>query len=95
MLGLALAGIGERTALDDEPWQIVGESHASSVPQRPIVLDCSALWAGPLCADLLARSGCRVIKIEHPQRPDGARNGPPAFFDLLNGHKESDRKSVV
>ncbi len=88
-LGLAVAGVAERTEPALTAWEIVGWSHVSVVPERPLVLDCSALWAGPLCADLLARSGCRVIKIEHPRRPDGARNGPADFFDLMNGHKES------
>jgi crotonobetainyl-CoA:carnitine CoA-transferase CaiB-like acyl-CoA transferase len=54
-----------------------------------IVVDLSALWAGPLCGDLLAGAGATVIKVESPARPDGARRGPPAFFDLLNGRKRS------
>jgi hypothetical protein len=54
-----------------------------------VVVDLSALWAGPLCGDLLARAGASVIKVESTHRPDGARRGPKAFFDLLNGHKRS------
>lgn len=54
-----------------------------------IVVDLSALWAGPLCGDLLAGAGATVIKVESPGRPDGARRGPAAFFDLLNGRKRS------
>jgi crotonobetainyl-CoA:carnitine CoA-transferase CaiB-like acyl-CoA transferase len=53
------------------------------------VVDLSALWAGPLCGSLLAAGGARVIKVESEHRPDGARRGPPAFFDLLNGPKAS------
>ena len=30
-----------------------------------------------------------MIKVESPDRPDGARRGPAAFFDLLNGRKRS------
>lgn len=53
----------------------------------PIVVDLTALWAGPLCAHLLGLGGARVIKVESVSRPDGARFGPPAFFDLLHhGH---------
>jgi crotonobetainyl-CoA:carnitine CoA-transferase CaiB-like acyl-CoA transferase len=37
---------------------------------------------------LLALAGIEVLKIESPDRPDGARRGPPAFFDLLNANKE-------
>ena len=54
-----------------------------------VVVDLSALWAGPLCGDLLARAGATVVKVESTQRPDGARRGPREFFDLLNGHKRS------
>jgi crotonobetainyl-CoA:carnitine CoA-transferase CaiB-like acyl-CoA transferase len=55
----------------------------------PLVLDLSSLWAGPLCGQLLADCGARVVKVESTERPDGARRGEPAFFDLMNGGKES------
>lgn len=71
------------------------------VPRRPgrpgariphtrdlLVIDLSALWAGPLCAHLLGARGARVVKVEHVDRPDGARAGPPAFWQRLNGGKE-------
>jgi len=55
---------------------------------RPTVVDLSALWAGPLCARLLGLAGARVIKVESVDRPDGARFGPPAFFDCMHaGHE--------
>jgi hypothetical protein len=53
------------------------------------VVDLSSLWAGPLCAQLLQRAGARVVKVESAARPDGARAGPAAFFDLLNAGKRS------
>ncbi len=55
----------------------------------PLVVDLSALWAGPLCGQLLAQCGARVIKVESRSRPDGARHGPADFYDLLNAGKES------
>lgn len=55
----------------------------------PLVVDLTSLWAGPLCGALLVRTGAHVIKVESAARPDGARGGPAAFFDVLNGAKES------
>jgi len=46
------------------------------------------MWAGPLCASLLGLAGADVVKVESPGRPDGARLGPPALYDLLHaGHR--------
>lgn len=53
------------------------------------VVELGSLWAGPLCGSLLASAGADVIKVESTGRPDGARSGPPAFFDLLNAGKRS------
>ena len=53
------------------------------------VLDLSALWAGPLAANLLGLAGAEVVKVESTQRPDGARNGPASLFDALNTGKRS------
>ena len=47
------------------------------------------MWAGPLCGQLLARAGATVVKVESTARPDGARAGPPAFFDWMNSGKLS------
>jgi hypothetical protein len=55
----------------------------------PLVLDLASLWAGPLCAHLLGLAGARVVKVESAGRPDGARAGSAAFFDLLNAGKAS------
>jgi hypothetical protein len=55
---------------------------AGSAPR--LVLDLSAMWAGPLCANILGRAGWRVLKVEDVRRPDGARSGPPAFYADLH-----------
>ena len=62
-----------------------------SRPQRPVplVVDLTSLWAGPLCAQLLGLSGCRVVKVESTRRPDGARRGAAGFFDVLHAGHES------
>nr|WP_206024641.1 CoA transferase [Rhodococcus sp. 14C212] len=75
----------------------VTPAHAPA-PLRPLaprpvdgllVVDFSALWAGPLCAHLLGLAGARVIKVETPSRPDGARRGNPDFYRLLHGGHET------
>lgn len=54
-----------------------------------VVVDLGSLWAAPLCGSLLADAGATVVKLESTNRPDGARRGPAAFFDLLNAGKAS------
>ena len=58
-------------------------------PRPPVVLDLSALWAGPLCGHLLWLCGGRVIKVESRDRLDGARFGDADFYALLNQGKRS------
>lgn len=65
------------------PWQVrAGPRRASG--GRPLVVLLASLWAGPLAAQLLEFSGCRVICVESSRRPDGARSGPAGFHDLLH-----------
>ncbi|MFM8303279.1 MAG: CoA transferase [Actinomycetota bacterium] len=74
------------------PTVVVGrdrEASGAGTDARPLVVDLSSLWAGPLCARLIGGSlSARVVKVEHVARPDGARAGPPAFWRSLNAHKE-------
>jgi crotonobetainyl-CoA:carnitine CoA-transferase CaiB-like acyl-CoA transferase len=71
------------------PWQvsrIAGTSPAARLAGA-LVVDLSSMWAGPLCARLLGLGGAHVVKVETPDRPDGARAGDGAFFDWLHaGH---------
>jgi CoA-transferase family III len=87
LLGLPVARLGEAAPTG------VGAEPLGAAPPRAaaglLVVDLSALWAGPLCGDLLARAGATVVKVESLRRPDGARRGPAAFFDLLNWRKRS------
>ena len=63
---------------------------ASASLDSAVVVDLSAMWAGPLCARLLGLAGARVIKIESPDHPDGARSGNQRFYDWLHaGHKSA------
>jgi crotonobetainyl-CoA:carnitine CoA-transferase CaiB-like acyl-CoA transferase len=95
LLGLPVALVGEATHSGGTPRRPgVLATRLGEAPLRPdvdgsLVIDLSALWAGPLCGDLLAGSGATVLKVESTQRPDGARRGARAFYDLLNGRKRS------
>jgi hypothetical protein len=74
------AGVGVRR---------VGEARVGRGGRGLLVVDLSAMWAGPLCARLLGLAGLRVVKVESTRRPDGARGGDPAFFRWLHGGHES------
>ncbi len=88
LLGLPVARVGEMRAPGVLAARL-GDAPALAGPEGLLVVDLSSLWAGPLCGDLLARAGARVVKVESTSRPDGARRGPSSFFDLLNGAKRS------
>jgi crotonobetainyl-CoA:carnitine CoA-transferase CaiB-like acyl-CoA transferase len=88
LLGLPVAALGE-VAPPPEPVGVTRVGDAPPLERPPLVVDLSALWAGPLCTRLLADRGAEVVKVESPTRPDGARTGPPAFFERLNAGKRS------
>jgi hypothetical protein len=56
---------------------------------RPLVIDMSAIWAGPLIGHLLWLAGAEVVKVESLTRPDLIRRDDPATFDLINQGKAS------
>ncbi len=92
LLGLAVAAnVLPSTAA--AAWCVVSHdrrlANAAAPLRQPRVVDLSSLWAGPLCGHLLQRLGAEVIKVESPQRPDGARKGPADFFDLLHAGQRS------
>lgn len=91
LLGMPVAMVAE-PGLTTDLYQLIDMRERGGAPsarprRKPLVLDFSSLWAGPLCAHLLGQTGARVIKVESVARPDGAR-AHPAFFDLLHhGHE--------
>lgn len=97
LLGLAVSEVASTTGrvMAAEqlrlPTQRIGAGVGGARDWRrnpPLVIDMSALWAGPLCGQLLAEAGARVIKVESVTRPDSIRASSPAFFDHLNAGKE-------
>lgn len=92
LLGLAVAALdsGRSPGVPGPPalnLVKIGESSPSQRSDAARVVDFSAMWAGPLCAHILGRSGAHVTKIEDPGRPDGARAGDPVLYRRLHkGH---------
>jgi hypothetical protein len=76
--------------VDTAPWKLVdvGPRRERRVEDL-LVVDLSALWAGPVCARLLGLAGARVVKVESTTRPDGARAGSAPFFDWMHAGHES------
>jgi hypothetical protein len=89
LLGIPCSRLGEVTAGPFVSATSLGDAPRCRSLDGAVVVDLSALWAGPLCTSLLAAAGARVVKVESVHRPDGARRGASAFFDLLNTKKES------
>lgn len=96
MLGIPVAELGSTRATDRPAVLSEPESEQprdlaagrTSRTRRVRVADLSALWAGPLCGRIFAAAGADVVKIESTARPDGARRGPAAFFELLDRGKD-------
>ncbi len=88
LLGLAIA-LDHAVPAPPQPFSIARLGAPRFSEGAPLVVDLSALWAGPLAGSLLAAAGARVVKVESTRRPDGARGGNTAFYDLLNAGKAS------
>ena len=89
MLGVPSAALGlrpDRPAAWPVSWAPAGPARGQI--GRPRIIDLSAMWAGPLCARLLRDAGAEVVKVESATRLDGARFGPPAFWDRLHAGQE-------
>jgi hypothetical protein len=93
LLGVPAAALPTAAPHTDRGWpawratRIAPPSPAAGLAGA-VVADLSSMWAGPLCAQLLGLAGADVIKVESPDRPDGARSGNREFFDWLHaGHR--------
>lgn len=89
MLGLPVASADETPASPAVTVLAQGPHRARPSDRRPLVIDLSAIWAGPLCGHLLWQCGMEVIKVESPARPDLIRRDDPATFDIINQGKSS------
>ena len=90
---LPAADFRDRAAQLQLPVAVLGEAAplplaapgGTRLPRK--VVDLSALWAGPLCAGLLARAGAEVVRVESLRRPDPTPQSSPRLDALLNGGK--------
>jgi hypothetical protein len=87
LLGIPVAPIPEQPTRTWPPWQITS-TPGDLGPKRPLVVDLSTLWAGPLCGHLLGLAGAEVVRVESTHRLDGSRL-VPAFDDLLHAGQSS------
>ena len=93
LLGVPAGRLESGPTAPELPWSIqhLGRT-AASRSRHPLVVDFSAMWAGPLCAHLLGRCGLDIVKVEDTSRPDAARTGDPGLFDRL--HRGHDRLTL-
>ncbi len=89
MLGLPVASADETPASQPVELMETGPSRRREPGHRPLVVDLSAIWAGPLAGHLLWLAGAEVVKVESASRPDLIRRDDPATFDLINQGKAS------
>lgn len=96
-MGLSLAFVGSNALAEfsmgfvDSAPSLLTDTNMEPAPRelsQARVIDLSALWAGPLCAQLLHRCGARITTVSSIQRPDGAQFGSPDFYRQLHaGHE--------
>lgn len=95
LLGLPCARWDETPA--SPPVEVLATGPARQRPPgyQPLVVDLSAIWAGPLAGHLLWLAGAQVVKVESPGRPDLIRRDDPATFGLINQGKASALVDIV
>lgn len=89
LLGLPVALLDEVPVSPAVEVMARGPQRERPAGHRPLVIDMSAIWAGPLVGHLLWQAGMEVVKVESLTRPDLIRRDDPATFDLINQGKAS------
>ena len=87
MLGLPVACADETPAAPPVEFLTRGPVRQRAKEHCPLVIDLSAIWAGPLAGHLLWLAGAQVVKVESLTRPDLIRRDDPATFELINQGK--------
>jgi len=89
MLGLPVACIDETPVSPPVDMVLKGSRRSRTPGHRPLVIDLSSIWAGPLAGHLLWLAGADVVRVESQDRLDLIRRDDPATFGLLNQGKQS------
>lgn len=89
LLGLPVASADEWPVSCPVEVMATGPERTRHGRHQPLVIDLSAIWAGPLAGHLLWLAGAQVVKVESLTRPDLIRRDDPATFDLINQGKDS------
>ncbi|MEO6092617.1 MAG: CoA transferase [Novosphingobium sp.] len=87
LLGLPVASADETPVSPPAEILCRGPFRQHDPGSRPLVIDLSAIWAGPLAGHLLWLAGAEVVKVESLTRPDLIRRDDPATFELINQGK--------
>lgn len=87
LLGLPCASADETPAAPPIERMTEGHQRDRASGHRPLVIDLSAIWAGPLAGHLFWLAGADVVKVESLTRPDLIRRDDPTTFDLINQGK--------
>jgi hypothetical protein len=88
-IGLPVASVDERPVSAPVEILATGPPRERPAGHRPLVVDLSAIWAGPLIGHLLWLTGAKVIKVESLSRPDLIRRDDPVTFGLINQGKDN------
>lgn len=88
-MGLPAASADEAPASPPFEITVTGPRRTGQPERAPLVIDLSAIWAGPLAGHLFRLAGATVVKVESPTRPDLIRRDDPATFDIINQGKAS------
>lgn len=87
LLGLPVASADETPASPPIETIALGPHRTRAANHRPLVVDLSAIWAGPLSGHLFWLAGMEVVKVESLSRPDLIRRDDPQTFNLINQGK--------
>jgi hypothetical protein len=89
LLGLPCASADETPVSPPVDVLAEGRRRLRAPGHVPLVVDLSAIWAGPLAGHLLWLAGAEVVRVESADRPDLIRRDDPALFALINQGKAS------